>query len=201
MTRCAFSGSVFYGVRMRAVCICGSPRKSGSCSYIIDLFIHAFLGAENTAEKIYISDIDMNYYTGCKMCYDSGICVQQDSVLEVVNKLLQADLVLVAAPSYWADIPAQLKTFINRNTPFGDTNQNRIVKAEKHILGVSVAVRAGSSPGENELILNSIEHYFGHMGITPVKRFSFLNTDCLDDLLANNEKTLKDIEYFAENIR
>lgn len=38
----------------------------------------------------------------------------------------------------------------------------------------------------------------------PRKRFisqTFLNTDCLDNLLANNEKTLKDIEYFAENIR
>lgn len=75
--------------------------------------------------------MDIQYCRGCKKCYENGICIQKDGVLNLVKKMLDSDIVVIAAPSYWADVPGQLKTFFDRNTPFGDTNPNRIVKAKK----------------------------------------------------------------------
>lgn len=116
---------------MKALCICASPRHNGSCSFILDCFINGFISEENTAEKVCISDVDIQYCRGCKKCYENGICIQKDGVLNLVKKMLDSDIVVIAAPSYWADVPGQLKTFFDRNTPFGDTNPNRIVKAKK----------------------------------------------------------------------
>lgn len=107
---------------------------------------------------------------------------------------------VIAAPSYWADVPGQLKTFFDRNTPFGDTNPNRIVKAKKQVLGVSIVVRAGNSEKENEIILDFIEHYYGHMGITPIQRFSIRNTDSLDDLITKQKRNLEEICTFAVSL-
>ena len=97
-------------------------------------------------------------------------------------------------------MPGQLKTFFDRNTPFGDTNPNRIVKAKKQVLGVSIVVRAGNSEKENEIILDFIEHYYGHMGITPIQRFSIRNTDSLDDLITKQKRNLEEICAFAVSL-
>ncbi len=187
-------------MKAKALCICASPRKNGSCSHIIDSFINGFKTESNTVEKIYISDVDIHYCRGCKKCYKNGICVQNDGVLNLVKKVLDSDIVVIASPSYWADVPGQLKTFFDRNTPFGNTNSNRIVKNKKEIFGVSIAVRAGKSEKENEIILDFIEHYYGHMGITPLKRFSITNTDSLNDLLTMQKSKMEEINAFGESL-
>ena len=180
----------------KAVCVNASARACGSCSYILDTVSKGLEESGVVAERINISEINMEFCRGCKKCYEKGVCVIKDDVYETVRKLLSADLVVIASPSYWADIPGQMKTFFDRNTPFGDTNENRVLKADKRILGVSFAVRAGNSERENELILDYIEHYYGHMGITPVKRFSVRNTDSLADLL---NKHASEIAEFYEH--
>jgi hypothetical protein len=48
--------------------------------------------------------------------------------------------------------------------------------------GVSVAVRAGKTERENLHILESIEHYFSHLGITPRGRLSVTGVDTVEDL-------------------
>lgn len=110
---------------------------------------------------------------------------------------MTSDIVLIAAPSYWADIPAQLKTLFDRTTPYGDTNPNRILKAKKPIKGIAVAIRAGTREQENELILNSIEHYFGHLGIEPIKRISITKTDRLEDLISDHADDIMKLTELA----
>lgn len=176
------------GIHMKAVLINGSARNNGSCSYLLDKLKTAFEMNSFNVKKYNISDMNINYCFGCKKCYFDGRCVQNDDVEIIVSDILSSDYVVIAAPSYWADVPGQLKTFFDRNTPFGDTNKKRIMKAEKEIKGVGIAVRAGKSERENEIILDFIDHYYGHLGIKPIKRFSITNTDRLDDLLLQQSR-------------
>ena len=64
------------------------------------------------------------------------------------------------------------------------TNSNRILKADKEIKGIGISVRAGRTEKENEIILDFIDHYYGHIGINPIKRYSVTKVDKLEDLLA-----------------
>lgn len=185
---------------MKAVCLNGSARTTGSCSYILDTISKGLEESGCVTERINIGEINIEFCRGCKKCYENGFCVIKDDVYDTVRKLLSADLVIIASPSYWADVPGQLKTFFDRNTPFGDTNEHRVLKTDKRILGVSFAVRAGNSERENELILDYIEHYYGHMGITPVKRFSVRNTDSLADLLNRHASELAEFYEYGKKL-
>lgn len=178
----------------KITCIIGSPHSGGSCAHLIDTFIK---GAEKSSKikKYCIGDLKINYCRGCKKCYESGECVQDDEAKDVVLDILSSDCVVIAAPSWWADVPAQLKTLFDRTTPYGDTNPNRKYKADKPVKGIAIAVRAGVREAENELILNSIQHYFGHLGIETVERISILQTDNLNDL---SEKHQAEINHIFE---
>lgn len=183
---------------MKVTLINASARENGSCSYILDRIKETL--HSNNVIKYNIAKMDINYCLGCKKCYNDGKCVQNDDVKMIVENILTSDFVFIATPSYWADVPGQLKTFFDKNTPFGDTNNNRILKANKNIKGIGIAVRAGKSEKENEVILDFIDHYYGHLGITPIKRFSIREVDSLNDLLKKRE-CVTDICSFANNMQ
>ena len=113
---------------------------------------------------------------------------------------MTSDYVFMAAPSYWAGVPAQLKALFDRTTPYGDTNPKRIIIPKDGIKGIAVAVRAGTRQAENELILNSIDHYFGHLGIETVKKISVLQTDNLSDLHEKNAQVIAEVTRIGEDI-
>lgn len=184
---------------MKAVLINGSARDNGSCSFLLNYMKSVIEKNNFVVVKYDIANMNINYCLGCKKCYTDGKCVQCDDVEMIVKNVLSSDYVVIATPSYWADVPGQLKTFFDRNTPFGDTNPNRIITAEKEVKGIGIAVRAGNSEKENEIILDFIDHYYGHLGIKPMKRFSIRNVDKLEDIMSQ-EKAIHDIYDFALQI-
>lgn len=111
-----------------------------------------------------------------------------------------SDYVFMVAPSYWAGVPGQLKTFFDRTTPYGDTNPKRIVCPKEGAKGIAVAVRAGTRDAENKLILDAIEHYFGHLGIKTVNRISITRTDTLADLLERHGNETEQIYKLGQSI-
>lgn len=184
----------------KLTCIVGSPHINGSSAYLIDSFIKGLSDTEIMIKKYYVDDLKMNYCYGCKKCYVDGECVQHDDVKNVILDILSSDYVVIAAPSWWANVPAQLKTFFDRTTPYGDTNPNRIIKSGKHIKGIAIAVRAGMREQENELILNAIQHYFGHLGIETIERISVTQTDTLEDLKAKNQTKIQQVFELGKKI-
>ncbi|MCD8041121.1 MAG: flavodoxin family protein [Clostridia bacterium] len=184
---------------LKVTCIVGSARDNGSTAYLIDKLISG-LSNKAIVKKYVMGNIDLKFCTGCKQCYIDGNCVQNDDVKDIVTNILDSDYVVIASPSYWADVPGQLKTFFDRNTPYGDTNPNRILKATKNIKGIAIAVRAGTRPAENEILLNAIEHYFGHLGIEPIKRISICSTNTLQDLIDNHQKEIQEVYSIGQSM-
>lgn len=184
----------------KVTCIVGSPSTNGSCAYLVETLIKGINNPAVAVKNYFIGNLKMNYCFGCKKCYESGECVQNDDVKNVILDILNSDYVVIAAPSWWADVPAQLKTLFDRTTPYGDTNPNRKYKADKDIKGIAIAVRAGIREQENELILNSISHYFGHLGIETVERVSICQTDTLSDLLEKRQTEIKKVFELGKRI-
>lgn len=128
---------------IKVTCIVGSARNDGSCAYLTDAFIKG-LNAKAQIKKYCVGDIVIAFCKGCKSCYQTGGCVTSDDVQTVVSNIMTSDYVFMAAPSYWAGVPAQLKALFDRTTPYGDTNPKRIIKPKDGIKGIAVAVRAGT---------------------------------------------------------
>jgi multimeric flavodoxin WrbA len=106
--------------------------------------------------------------------------VQRDDMDRVIADLMRADVVLVASPSYWGDVTGQLKVFIDRCLPLCNARAGT-TSVPPGKVGIAVAIRAGSRKAENQHIIDTIEHYFGHLGIEPVARFTAERIDAVSD--------------------
>jgi multimeric flavodoxin WrbA len=85
----------------------------------------------------------------------------------IMNEYDEADIIVSVSPSYWADIPGQLKAFIDRCTPWCNThNPHAHIKSGKK--GYAIALRTGPNMPECEKIISSIEHFYGHLEIESV---------------------------------
>jgi multimeric flavodoxin WrbA len=149
---------------MKAICIVGSPRPDGSTALLVDRIIGGMGEAGVEARCFVLGQLAINYCRGCRECEATGTCVQRDDMDTLLQGILEADIVLLASPSYWGDVTGQMKTFIDRSLPLCNaaTGQTPVPPGK---IGVAVAVRAGRSAGENQHIVDTFEHYFGHLGI------------------------------------
>lgn len=171
---------------MKALFIVGSPREKGSTSLIADKIIEGMNDSGIQVKKFVLGMMKIGYCLGCKTCQTSRKCVQQDDMEVLFQEIFASDILLIAAPSYWGDVPGQLKVFFDRSTPLCDTNKGGTpVPAGKK--GFSVAVRAGSRVEENLHLTGAIEHYYGHLGIKPITGWTFERINEVNDITENPE--------------
>lgn len=53
----------------------------------------------------------------CYGCKKSGVCVQKDDVDLILEKMANADVIVLATPVYYYSMTGQLKTLIDRTLP------------------------------------------------------------------------------------
>lgn len=64
---------------------------------------------------IFIRDKKIGYCTACYYCRDNGKgCAIKDDMAEILDKMLAADVIVMASPVYFYSIDAQMKTVIDR---------------------------------------------------------------------------------------
>lgn len=93
----------------------GSPRKNGNSDLLCDQFRQGAFDAGHRVEKIRLAEKEINYCAGCGACVDhQGKCVQQDDMAEMLDKMLAADVIVMATPVYFYTMNGQMKTLIDR---------------------------------------------------------------------------------------
>ncbi|GAB6172989.1 flavodoxin family protein [Paradesulfitobacterium aromaticivorans] len=84
---------------------------------LCDQFLLGAQEAGNQTEKIFLRDKKIGYCTGCESCYISHKCVQKDDMAEILEKMIAADVIVMATPVYFYTMDAQIKTLIDRTVP------------------------------------------------------------------------------------
>lgn len=96
-----------------------SPRKAGNSDLLCDQFMKGAVESGNQAEKIFLRNKKINYCVGCGMCVGrKGSCSQQDDMQEIAQKMIEADVLVLATPVYFYTMDAQMKTLIDRCCAF-----------------------------------------------------------------------------------
>lgn len=95
----------------------GSHRKGGNSDTLCDEFMRGAIEAGHNVEKIRLSDKHINYCMGCGVCNTTHKCVQKDDMSEVLEKMIQADVIVLASPVYFYAMNGQMKTLIDRTVP------------------------------------------------------------------------------------
>lgn len=92
-----------------------SPRRGGNSDLLCDQFIRGATEAGHQAEKIFIGDTRINFCTACDACQKKGgHCVQQDDMAGILERMISADVIVMATPVYFYTMNGQMKTLIDR---------------------------------------------------------------------------------------
>ena len=92
----------------------GSPRKNGNSDILCDEFMRGAQDSGNTVEKIQVSEKNIGYCRGCCVCQDTGACVIKDDMDDVMQRIIDADVLVLASPIYFYTMSAGLKTLLER---------------------------------------------------------------------------------------
>ncbi len=97
----------------KVLILSGSPRKNGNSDILCDEFMKGAIEAGNEVEKIRIAEKNIGYCRACYAC-KNGPCAIKDDMTEVLQKMIDADVIVLASPVYFYSIDAQLKALIDR---------------------------------------------------------------------------------------
>lgn len=99
----------------KVLILSGSPRKGGNSDLLCDEFMRGAQESGNAVEKIRVVEKNVAPCKGCYYCKRSGgQCVSKDDMGEILQKMIDADVLVLASPVYFYSVDAQLKAVIDR---------------------------------------------------------------------------------------
>lgn len=102
---------------MKLIAFNGSPRKNGNTQILIK---EVFKNIEKHCIETEIVQVGGNLLHGCSSCYacfktKDGVCrLKDDRMNEFIAKVHEADAIILASPTYYGAVTAEMKAFIDR---------------------------------------------------------------------------------------
>jgi len=100
---------------MKIIGINASPKKEKSQTR--RLVMGVLDGARQAGADVTFIDLcslDIAYCTACGTCYAKGECVNDDDYPALLEKMLDADGIVLGSPNYIDQVTAQMKTMLDR---------------------------------------------------------------------------------------
>ena len=142
--------------KMKIIAFNGSPRKDGNTSKLIG---HVFSELEKEGIETEMIQIGGNPVRGCIACMkcfenkNKRCIIENDMINECIEKMVEADGIIFATPTYFADLTTEMKALIDRSGMVAIANDTLF----KRKVGAAVVAvrRAGSIHA-----FDSINHFF-----------------------------------------
>lgn len=101
----------------KVLLLSASFRKHGNSDLLCDEFARGAKEVGHEVEKIFINDKNINFCRGCGVCNTTHKCIQKDDMAEILDKMVSADVIVMATPIYFYTMNGQMKTLIDRTVP------------------------------------------------------------------------------------
>lgn len=102
-------------MKKKVLILSGSPRHGGNSDLLCDEFAKGAVDAGHEVEKISVADKKIAPCSACYFCSaHDGQCIHKDDMAELLQKMIDADVLVLASPVYFYSIDAQLKAVIDR---------------------------------------------------------------------------------------
>lgn len=141
---------------MKVVAFNGSPRKEGNTAALIKYVLAELEGEGIETEIIQVGGKPIHGCIACMKCFenaDKRCAIDNDIVNECIEKMLEADGIILASPTYFADLTPELKALIDRAGFVAKANNEMF---RRKVGAAVVAVRRSGSIH----VFDSINHFF-----------------------------------------
>ncbi|MDD1773520.1 MAG: flavodoxin family protein [Methanomassiliicoccales archaeon] len=130
---------------MRVVAFNGSPRKNGNTSIALQIVLDELNKEGIETELVQFGSEGIEDCTACLACVknkDMKCIIESDNLNQYIEKMIEADGVILGSPVYFGNVSGQMKAFIDRVGYVSRANGDPF----KRKVGAAVAVnrRAGA---------------------------------------------------------
>jgi len=141
---------------MKVIAFNGSARKDGNTAILANEALKEIQSREIETELIQLAGQSIRGCTACGKCFenkDRKCVLADDAVNDYIAKMAEADGIILASPTYFADVTPELKALIDRAGFVARGNDNMF--ARKVGAAVVAVRRAGSIH-----VFDTINHFF-----------------------------------------
>ena len=128
---------------MKVTTILGSPKKKGNTATVLGMF-EEIVSKEHEIDRINMADCNVNGCLGCYACQgtsDEPGCVQEDDAGSILERIMNADVVVYATPLFDWSFSSQMKALLDRHlclvTGYGTPEYKSLVAGKKLMLLVT----------------------------------------------------------------
>jgi multimeric flavodoxin WrbA len=160
---------------MKILAIHGSPHTTRSTTRKLAGFVlegASEAGAET--EMIDLCDFRVTPCTACEGCTFNGICVYEDDVPALVERMKEADGIIFASPVYLDNVSGQMKIFFDR---LADAIHYQLLAGK---YGCSVATTHTSGGDEVVAYQNHVLNYLGVLAVGGLRIATGGNAETVD---------------------
>lgn len=160
---------------VKILAINGSPRTIRSNTRRLAQFVlEGASGAGAGTEMIDLCDLRITPCTACEGCSFNGICVFDDDVPLIADRMRNADGIVFASPVYIDNIPGQMKVFFDR---LADAIHYQLLAGK---FGCSVATTHTSGGDEVVAYQNHVLNYLGVISVGGISVATCGEPDAVD---------------------
>lgn len=154
--------------------ILGSPHTDGTTAAMLDCAIRQAEKIGYCVTKVNLYEKNISFCKGCEACYKTQNCVINDDIQEITALLRNCHTVILAAPVYWANVPAPVKNMFDRllGTAMEKTKTfpKPRLKDKKYIILTSCHTPSPFSWifGQSRGAIRNIDEFFKTAGMKPI---------------------------------
>jgi multimeric flavodoxin WrbA len=141
---------------MKVIAINGSPRKDGNTDALIGYVLEEIKAAGIETELFSLAGKRIRGCAACYKCFenkDRRCAVANDDFNKCLEKMLEADGIIIGSPTYFTDVTAEIKGLIDRAGLVAKANDDMFKR--KPGAAVVAVRRAGSVH-----VFDTINHFF-----------------------------------------
>ncbi len=137
---------------MKVLLISSSPHKEKSRTFILAKeVLRGVADSQIQSDIIHLSDCHIDFCRHCEECHKKILhCSVKDEVPAILNRMLEADGIILASPNYINQVTASMKALFDRSAHFIHC---------KRLLGKYITGVVTSGSGQDKDVLDYIEYY------------------------------------------
>ncbi len=181
--------------------VLGSPHTDGKTAAMLDRAVRQAEKRGYRVTKVNLYEKNISFCKGCEACYKTQNCIINDDMREITALLRECHTIILAAPVYWANVPAPVKNMFDRLLGAAMEKTNTFpkprLKGKKYIILTSCHTPAPFSWifGQSRGAIRNIDEFFKTAGMKPIGKVvcsGAKNNKALSDrMIKKIEKCLK----------
>lgn len=167
----------------KLLAVSGSPHQNGATATMLEYVMQEAEKKGWAVSRVNLYEKNIAFCNGCRACVRTGVCIQSDDIIELSQLLKDCDMVVLAAPTYWANVPAIVKNMFDRLLGVAmeetdDFPKPRLSAQQKYVL-----LTACNTPfpfsflcGQSSGAIRSMKKFFKTAGMKYSGKFVLTNT-------------------------